>query len=272
MTQLAPRPGDFGALFRLEGERFCPTRAAGSPWGHFVGGGPVSALLARAIEGLIEDPAVVVARLTVDLFRPVPSEPLAVEARVLRPGKRLQMAEATLLAAGVEVARAAAQLLRTIPTDHATALDSSTAYARPGTLPDSPLLDPETQLFERAFGFHDLVGVRWVSPPTEPGPSVAWMRLPLPLVEGERPSPLVRTPAVTDYLSALTGTGSDSIASPYINTDLTLYVHRPLEGEWLGIEVDREIGPLGLGAARARLFDQTGPVGTAAMAVLVNPR
>jgi acyl-coenzyme A thioesterase PaaI-like protein len=70
--------------------------------------------LARAIEGLIEDPAVVVARLTVDLFRPVPSEPLAVEARVLRPGKRLQMAEATLLAAGVEVARAAAQLLRTI--------------------------------------------------------------------------------------------------------------------------------------------------------------
>ena len=83
MTHLAPRPGDFGALFRREGERFCPTRAAGSPWGHFVGGGPVSALLARAIEGHIEDPAVVVARLTVDLFRPVPSEPLAVKEALL---------------------------------------------------------------------------------------------------------------------------------------------------------------------------------------------
>ena len=47
-----------------------------------------------------------VARLTVDLMRPVPVAPLTIETELLREGRKIQLVSVRLLAAGTEVVRA----------------------------------------------------------------------------------------------------------------------------------------------------------------------
>ena len=47
-----------------------------------------------------------IARLTVDLMRPVPVAPLDVETTIVREGRKIQLIQVSLKAAGQEVARA----------------------------------------------------------------------------------------------------------------------------------------------------------------------
>ena len=76
------------ALFEPDGDRLIPTDFARGPWDpRALHGGPTGALLARAIESAPTDGiAFEVARLTVELLRPVPVEPLVLAAEVVRPG------------------------------------------------------------------------------------------------------------------------------------------------------------------------------------------
>ena len=70
-------PGD--ALFQPDGEQVVPTEFARGPWTpDALHGGPVAALLARAVESVPTDEPMHVTRLTVELLRPVPLTPLAV--------------------------------------------------------------------------------------------------------------------------------------------------------------------------------------------------
>ncbi|GAB3296113.1 thioesterase family protein [Parasphingorhabdus pacifica] len=256
---------EIGTLFEPHGDLFLPTEAAGNPWGELTGGGPVAGLLARAVESAIDDDQLVVARLTVDLLRPVPRTPVDVSTRVLRAGKRLQVLEAVLTADGVELARGVAQALRRTDVD-GDGPTTPVPFEGPEGIEDGALLPAELGL---RWGVHDVIDVRWIANQlTEDGTSRAWMRIPLPLLPGEPLSPLARTSILVDCISAASPLGT--IFGPWINSDITLYLHREPEGEWLGMEMTRDVQPSGLGVATARLFDEHGPVGSASEAVLVN--
>ncbi|GLZ43909.1 hypothetical protein Acsp06_00940 [Actinomycetospora sp. NBRC 106375] len=58
----------------------------------------------------------------------------------------------------------------------------------------------------------------------------------------------------------------------FVNTDLTLHVHRAPRGEWIGLDADSVIGPEGAGLASSVLRDRDGPMGRAAQALTVRPR
>ncbi|MEU6268944.1 thioesterase family protein [Saccharopolyspora shandongensis] len=255
---------DNQALFHLDGELFVPSEAAGNPWGELTGGGPVAGLLARAVERHTDDPDLFVARLTVDLMRPVPRTPLAAAVRPLRTGKRLHVVEATLTAGDKDVAHATAQLLRHSDVDGPEP-DEAVPFPGPDGIADSHLLPPELGL---RWGVHDVVQVRWVADQSATGTSRAWMRMPLPLLAGEPLSPLGHVAVLVDCISAASPIGP--IFGPWINTDITLYLHRPFEGEWLGMEIRRDVQPTGIGVASARLYDERGPIGNAHEAVMVN--
>src|SRR5579875_2818439 len=101
------------AAFARQGELFLPTELAGSPWGAGVlHGGPPAALLVRAVEANSAGAGLQVARLTVDLFSPVPTSALELRCRTVREGRRIRVVDADLLADGKAVAGARAVLLR----------------------------------------------------------------------------------------------------------------------------------------------------------------
>src|SRR5690606_22569657 len=100
-------------LFERQGELFLPTEHCASPWGPVtIHGGASIGLLAWALEQQLP-PNMLLARLTVDLFRPVPRAPLGVAARLVRESRRLRLLEASLLHEGAEIGRASALALAT---------------------------------------------------------------------------------------------------------------------------------------------------------------
>ncbi len=155
------------ALFVIEGERFVPTAKAGSPWGdRMVHGGPISGLLAHAVEQFAGDPEMHVVRLTVDLFRPVPMVPLAVTARTVRHGRRVHAVDATLFADDAPMARASALLLRrSVMPVPVTADDLIPAPPWLEGEAAEPLAGPVRPGRPVREGFHTTVETRWVTRP-----------------------------------------------------------------------------------------------------------
>ncbi|MGW0893651.1 thioesterase family protein [Saccharopolyspora sp. NPDC002578] len=251
-------------LFHRDGDLFVPTEAAGNPWGELTGGGPVAGLVARAVEQTLDEPDLFVARLTVDLHRPVPRNGIAVATRTIRSGKRLRIVEITLSQGGTDVTHATAHVLRRSEADGEPEVER-TPFAGPGDLTETSLLPSGLGL---RWGVHDVVQVRWVRDQFSGSPAQAWMRMPLPLITGERTSPLSQVAILVDCISA--GSPIGTLFGPWINSDITLYLHREPDGEWLGMEMDRTVETTGIGVTRARLFDEHGPIGTAHEAVLAH--
>ncbi len=103
-----------GALFSIDGDAFLPAALARSPWSsETLHGGSVTALLARAVEMRSPTGDRQVTRLTVELMRPVPVRPLRVQAEVVRPGRKVQLVEASLWDNDSMLAQARALFLRT---------------------------------------------------------------------------------------------------------------------------------------------------------------
>jgi hypothetical protein len=259
-------PADF--VFELDGARAVPTVLATGPWTpNSMHGGAPAALLARIVEAHDPGPASFVARLTVDLLRPVPLEPLEIVARTSRPGRKVQWVEAALLADGVEVARASALRLRTkdplglplparpgpavAPHDESEALEIDLPHAPgPG--------------FWRAVQFKIAEG-SW----TEIGPATMWFRLRVPIVAGETPSALQRVAAAADF-----GNGVSTVLPRgeylFINPDLSIHLHRHPVGEWVALEALSRAEDEGVGLAMCALHDELGPIGRSVQTLLVD--
>ena len=58
----------------------------------------------------------------------------------------------------------------------------------------------------------------------------------------------------------------------YLNTDLTVHIHRLPEGQWIGVRAENHYGRDGVGASRGMLFDGQGPVAAIQQAQLVRRR
>ena len=102
------------ALFIPDGDQYLPTELTRGGWSDLAQhGSPPSGLLAAAVERVSTVAPMQVARFTIDLFRPVPLEPLRVETHIRRDGKRIQVVEAILRHGDLEVGRATALKIRT---------------------------------------------------------------------------------------------------------------------------------------------------------------
>ncbi len=106
-------------FFHVDGDDFLPTQLCQGPWDPgSAHGGPPSALLARAIERHEPDDSLAIGRVLLDLLRPVPLAPLRISTATIRPGRRVQIVEATMTAAdGTELVRARALRIRRIPSE-----------------------------------------------------------------------------------------------------------------------------------------------------------
>jgi len=244
---------------------------ARGPWDErMMHGGAPAALLAREVERVPPGrDDMVVARLTVEFLGAVPIGPVNVETEVVKPGRRFQLVDAALDAGGRRACLARAVRLRRADMPSAAAAPDRGADPLPPPGDGAPL--PRFVVRDDGIFYPDACEIRHVGGELGSGAVAAWVRLRGELVPGEPPSPLARVAAAADFANGL------SWIVPFeewlfVNTDLTIHVHRETDGEWIGVDARSSIGALGIGQATATLHDLHGPVGSCAQSLFVEPR
>ncbi len=256
------------AIYKVEGATIQTSALAGGPWdpGLQHGAAP-SSLICWAVERLPSPVPMRVARLTVDLMRPVPVAPLTVGTEILREGKKIQLVAVRLLADGKEVVRATALRIRTqetaLPVEHPfppldLPLPEQGGDALGGAMSQTPFLSGlEMRNVKGAFN--------------TPGPASIWYRASRPIVEGAPISPLMRAAITADFCN-----GTSAFLSfkhwTFINADLTISLAREPVGDWILLDAETWAGPDLIGIAAARLADRQGYFGRAVQSILFEKR
>lgn len=281
MTSPAVAPSGDDALFHPDGAEVVPTEYARGPWTpDALHGGPVAALLARAVESVPVDEPMHVTRFTVELLRPVPLAPLSVSASVVRPGRKVQLVEARLSTGDRDVAWARALRIRLQPPGSPSGSPEQEFTGGgpvPGVDPGAPrgpgaaYGSPSSIAAYRAF--HNAgAELQYVAGAFDQrGPATVWVRLAVPVLPGEEPTPLQRVVAASDFGNGVSSE-LDFAHHVFINPDLTVTLHRPAIGEWVCLDASTVIGIPGVGVAQSALWDVRGPLGRAVQSLLVEPR
>ena len=258
------------AFYEADGDRYLATELTRGPWDPGAQhAGPPAALLGRELERLPEAPEFQIGRVTCEILRSVPIAPLQVSARVVRPGRRVQLLEAELCDEGGEpLMRASAWRIRTAPV---TIPDAAAAPAEP---PPGPEQGGEVEFFPtgQEHGYHTAMECRFVRGGfVEPGPALVWLRMRQPLVAGEEPSPLQRVLVTADVGNGVSAS-LDYRRYLFINVDLTVHLERMPAGEWVCVDALTLPQPNGVGSAESVLADERGRIGRALQTLLIAER
>ncbi len=252
------------AFYVPDGDGFVATPHTRGPWSpKHQHGGPPSALLARALAA--QAPGFAVARITVDFLLPVPIDRLIVRVETVRAGAKAQRLVGRLLHGERVVAQALAALVR----------PAAVALASPAN--DPPLPPPEGArpwefpFFNESVSYHSAMETRLVRGEWGSGRVAAWMRQRMPLVSGTETSPLERVLVAADSASGVSA-AIEHRRFTAINADLSVSLHRPLEGEWVGLDSLSIYEPSGVGLADTRVHDVRGPIGRALQSLVVEAR
>ncbi|MGQ0479555.1 MAG: thioesterase family protein [Pseudonocardia sp.] len=260
-------PADLPPFHRPLGDgRFLATGSCVGPWfddAQHVG--PPSALLVRALEQCAPRPEMQLSRIALEVLGPVPPGEVQVSAGVERPGRGIELLGAELTAGGRPVVRARAWRLAAGETGDAA---GGAAASLPALPPPVPWRRPDGWV----AGYLDAVEWRWLHGGFEmAGDGQVWARPRVAIVEGEEPSPLQRVAAIADSANGV-GARLDITRWLYLNTEITLHLHRMPVGEWVGVDAHTVIGPTGLGTVSATLHDLHGHIGRCAQQLTVRPR
>lgn len=227
-------------------------------------GSPPLALMTKAIEELAADSGLRIGRVLLDILGAIPVAPVKVRAWVVRPGARISLLAAEMVAAGPKgpdrtVARVTAWLLA--PSD--TTDVATDRYPPLG----------EGSAVPNAHGWHGAPGyletVTWrTQADDDGGAAVAWMSPLVSLVAAEELTDLQRLLMVVDSANGI-GAVLDPADFVFMNTDTAVHLHRPPSGNDFAIRARGSIGPDGIGVTTAELFDRRGFIGTSAQTLLV---
>jgi hypothetical protein len=255
----------------LGGERFLATRATESPWDRRLQhGSPPTTLLVHAIEKAHPRSDVRVARVNAEFLGPIPRDVVVVRTALVRPGKRIEMLEATLENADgrpvviVRVWRIA------VKPDPELARRAALA-TEPCALPPAP----ERSLFgiaEGEFGYGDAIEWRFAAgAPNDLGPATVWTRARIPLVAGVEMTALERALIVADSANGV------SFELPFdewifVPPTLSIALQRYVVGEWVCLDARTTLAPDGLGVTTFTLADRIGYLGGGTQALLVERR
>jgi hypothetical protein len=259
-------PGPVSGAFFIPrgGDRLLATEHTSGPWDPGLQhAGPPAALIGRALERCEPREEMVISRVTCEILHAVPVGEVEVSARVARPGRSVELLEASLAAGAREVVRASAWRVLRAPGE----IEAPAAYELP-PLPDEEAPMP-AQLQSGYLRAIEWRPVRGGFP--APGPAAAWTRLRIPLLEGEEPSGLERLLAVADSGNGISGL-LDMREWWFINPEMTVHLEREPRGEWICLDAATSIQPGGAGLALSTLSDLDGPVARGAQTLYVAKR
>jgi hypothetical protein len=260
--------GSPASFFTIEhdaaGEWIVPTDLCRGPWDpDACHAGPPTGMLARTAERLVPEQRL--ARITVDLIRPVPQAGFRIVGEVTRAGRTVSTTLLSIVGGDGRVA-ATARGLHMAPQPTAPLPTPAAATPR--------LADAKPGLFAIRRARHDLpmfsAAVEMRYPDGEdhrPGPTTAWMRT-VPLLPDHDVSGFARICPLADCGNAI-GRNAEPGPVAFMNTDLTVVLHREPVGEWFGMQTVSRWEPDGFGMSDSLLFDDRGPVGRALQSLII---
>jgi hypothetical protein len=249
-------------FYTKRGEYFVATPLTRGPWSiEHQHGGPPSALLARAASAAVSGSTL--ARLSVELVRPVTMDPLTVAIEPLEMGRKVQRLSLKLRTEKEFVGRAQAILIRNAPQEVPPAPGPSVAPPESVERLWFPFFSWE--------GYQNAVDARVVEGAWGSTPITVWARTIVGLVDGEPITPLENLFVLADAESGI-GPPLDVRKFTFVNPDLDVHIARAPEGEWLGMQVRSWAGGAGAGIAASILFDARGLVGRASQSLVIESR
>lgn len=256
------------AFFTLdETGAYVPTVFARSAWSDTMVNGPaIVAAAARSLEAEHGAEGFQPARLTVDLFAPVRTEPpLVARTEEVRAGNRIRVADVELTQDGKPVARATLVQLRRGEQPPGRIWRSGRLVGPPAEAEPSPD-KPGSNVF---FGSGDGPGVwdRDMGRHQNDQRKRFWQQ-PLDTIVGEDSTPFQRAVTLAESTSLMTHWGDEGIG--FINADLTVALARLPRSRDLGIEADEHISADGVAVGTASLFDREGVFATGTVVAVSN--
>ncbi|NYI46336.1 acyl-CoA thioesterase [Nocardioides aromaticivorans] len=244
---------------------FTPTEHVGGAWDlatqHIA---PALGVLAHEVEtdrDRRRQDGLVVSRLSYDIFGTVPIEPIDVSVEVLRPGRTIELVQATASHGGRTVVVLRAWLAEPYDTTPLAGTDLP-------SIPSADEMEPWDMAGLWRGGFIASLEVRRKE--LGPGRSMVWVRTPHALVADEPVSRLAAVAGLVDVTNGI-AVRADPGEVAFPNLDLTAhFLHAPAEG-WLGLDTTQSYGPGGIGVTSSKMHDEDGPLGTIAQTLTVRP-
>ncbi len=251
---------------RLNADTFESTEITCSNWDPAIQhGSPPLALLTKSIKELLADSTLRIGRLTLDILGAIPVATVKVRAWVERPGRRISLLMAEMTPAGDDDARPVA---RVTAWALATSDTSDVASDRYPPLVEGPAKPLPTHWWNLT-GY--LGSVDWRRQADDAGAGLFWLSPRGQLVDGEKTTPLEKLALAVDSANGV-GPALDFDRFIYMNTDTVVHLHRLPVGGDFALRARGSIGPDGIGATSAEIFDRTGFVGTCAQTLLIRRR
>ena len=248
-------------FFVRMGDSFQPQSVCAGPWDpKSLHGRVVAGLLAAEIEREQGADDLIPARLTVDLYRLPDFSPMRVEQAVVREGRRIRGVNAEIWSGDKSVGRASAQLLRRSSEPSGTVWKPENWHVpAPEEIAEPAGAGPRMWHSRLISGDMGTVGVRR-----------QWMSEARVLIDDEPLSPWQRVALSADFASPFANAGDQGLQ--FINTDITLYLHRLPTTEWIGFEVINHQSADGVANGECALYDVEGRIGSSTVAALAQVR
>lgn len=248
---------------RLDGTRFRSTLHAQGAWNeaeqHM---GAASGLLAHAVE--VDHPRddLLPVRFSYDILGFIPGGEVEVTTRVVRPGRTIELVEATMSHAGRSCIRLSVWRLVRGET-------AGSAGTHREALPPVAGAAPADMSGRWPGGYIASLDGRTVRE-HRPGRAAMWLRAPHAVVAGEQASTTAQFLAAVDAANGIAvRVGPDELAFP--NVDLAVHLVREPVSAWVGLDTHVTFGGTGVGLTESALHDEAGYLGQVAQSLTIRP-
>ena len=202
-------------------------------------------------------------RISFEILGMIPMGEFTIEVETVRPGRTIELLQATMAANGRPCIVARAWRLKRTDT---TAVEHHADSAMPGPEHAEPLRAMEMW----PGGFIRSLDIRAVEEP-RPGAGRCWISNPYSTVHSEPSYDLARLIGMVDTANGIAPVVEPGKDYTFPNVDLQIHFYREPEGQWLGLETVVNTGDEGLGLTSSILHDENGPFGRAQQLLTLRP-
>lgn len=200
-----------------------------------------------------------IGRISLDILGLIHFGEFTITTKIIRPGRTIELIEATMMANGKTCIIARAWRMQTSDTKVVAGLEDNT-ITNPDALPDWDGMK------HWGGGFIDSIYLK-AKADNRAGKGIVWINTDVEMVaEQDKVKPTNDAIHLLGMIDTANGIvpriyQPDGIKWLFPNLDLQIHLHRVPTGRWLGLETVQQIGEDGIGLTSSILHDIKGPFG-----------